>query len=75
MPKTDELTPDTSATAALRILGPTEVYAEWLARRERGRGRQATLSRNLNTLTSYRTWADKVKGNWELDPAVVTLTK
>jgi hypothetical protein len=69
----EPLIQDTAATAEYRVLGRAERYADWLARRERGKGRQATISRNLSSLTSYRTWAQKVRENWQPDgPAAVT---
>jgi hypothetical protein len=68
----EPLAQDTAATAEYRVVGRAERYADWLARRERGKGRQATISRNLASLTSYRTWAQKVRENWEPDsPAAI----
>ena len=67
MNTTKTLHQDDDDTVEIRIPGPSELYADWMARRERGRGRQATLSRNLNTLVSYRSWADKVRGSWDAD--------
>jgi hypothetical protein len=64
---------DSSPTGELRIPGSTERYADWVARMERGRGRQAAISRNLGSLTNYRNWAEKVRGTWDADvppPAV-----
>lgn len=39
-------------------------YVDWLDRVQRGRGRHAAITKNLNTWSSYKTWADKVKGSW-----------
>ncbi|MFM1885849.1 MAG: hypothetical protein RL026_1006 [Pseudomonadota bacterium] len=61
-----------ATTTDNRLPGVAERYADWLARRERGKGRQATLSRNLSSLTSYRTWAQKVRENWVDDAANAT---
>ena len=47
------------------VLGNTERYDEWVARTERGRGRQAAISRNLGSLTNYKRWAEKVRGSWD----------
>ena len=46
---------DSSPTGELRIPGSTERYADWVARMERGRGRQAAISRNLGSLSSLAT--------------------
>jgi hypothetical protein len=66
---------DDDDSVEIRIPAPSELYADWMARRELGRGRQATLSRNLNTLVSYRSWADKVRGTWDVDTATTPRKK
>jgi hypothetical protein len=58
---------DSSPTGELRIPGSTERYADWVARMERGRGRQAAISRNLGSLSNYRSWAEKVRGSWDAE--------
>lgn len=50
--------------------GSSELYAEWVARMQRGRGRHAAISRNLNTWSNYKSWSDKVRQSWESDVAV-----
>jgi hypothetical protein len=47
--------------------GSTELYAEWAARLQRGRGRHAAISRNVNTWSNYKSWSDKVRQSWESD--------
>ncbi len=38
---------------------------------QRGRGRHAAISRNLNTWANYKNWSDKARLSWESDfPAV-----
>ena len=57
-----------SATGKHRLMPgamPGELYADWVERMRRGRGRQAAISRNLYTWSNYKNWADKVRGNWE----------
>jgi hypothetical protein len=39
-------------------------YANWLDRMQRGRGRHAAITKNLYTWSNYKTWAEKVKGEW-----------
>jgi hypothetical protein len=43
----------------------TDAYAAWLERMQRTRGRHAAITKNLYTWSSYKHWADKVKGTWE----------
>jgi len=45
--------------------GSSELYAEWAARMQRGRGRHAAISRNLNTWANYKNWSDKISKSWE----------
>jgi hypothetical protein len=47
--------------------GSSELYAEWTARMQRGRGRHAAISRNVNTWSNYKSWSDKVRQSWESD--------
>jgi hypothetical protein len=59
---------DLQSTGELKALAAgSELYAEWLARMQRGRGRQATLSKNLYTWANYKNWSDKVRNSWESD--------
>jgi hypothetical protein len=46
----------------------TDAYAAWLERMQRTRGRHAAITKNLYTWSSYKHWADKVKGSWEEEP-------
>ena len=66
---------DSSPTGELRIPGSAELYADWVARVERGRGRQAAISRNLGSLSNYKNWAEKVRGSWDADTAPVVRKK
>jgi len=56
-----------SASGVRRRLGSTEPYADWAARMQRGRGRHAAISRNLNTWANYKNWSDKARLSWESD--------
>ena len=47
--------------------GSSELYADWAARVQRGRGRHAAISRNLNTWSNYKNWSEKVRQTWESD--------
>jgi hypothetical protein len=52
-------------------LGPSgsELYADWMLRMQRGRGRQAAIAKNLYTWSNYKNWAEKVRGSWDADTA------
>jgi hypothetical protein len=58
---------DLATTGERPALGSSELYAEWAARMQRGRGRHAAISRNLNTWSSYKNWSDKVRQSWVSD--------
>ena len=52
---------DLAATGERPGPGSSELYADWAARVQRGRGRHAAISRNLNTWTNYKNWSEKVR--------------
>ncbi|MFO1504087.1 MAG: hypothetical protein U1F39_09770 [Steroidobacteraceae bacterium] len=58
---------DLAATGERPGPGSSELYADWAARVQRGRGRHAAISRNLNTWTNYKNWSEKVRQSWESD--------
>lgn len=65
---TDKLPEDGSSTGERKaLLPPADLYAGWMDRMQRSRGRQAAISRNLYTWSNYKNWADKVRGSWEPD--------
>jgi hypothetical protein len=39
--------------------------SEWLERMQRVRPRHAAITRNLQTWSSYKTWAEQVRDSWE----------
>lgn len=58
---------DLTATGERRALGSSELYADWAARMQRGRGRHAAISRNLSSWSNYKTWSDKMRQSFEPD--------
>jgi len=44
---------------------PAEPFPDWLDRVQRARGRHAAITRNLNTWSSYKNWADRMRESWE----------
>ena len=58
---------DLAATGERPGPGSTELYADWAARMQRGRGRHAAISRNLNTWSNYKNWSDRIRQSWEPD--------
>jgi hypothetical protein len=44
---------------------PAEPFPDWLDRMQRARGRHAAITRNLNTWSSYKNWADRMRESWE----------
>ena len=43
-------------------------YGSWLDRMQRARARHATITKNLQTWSNYKTWAEQVKGSWDDGP-------
>ena len=58
---------DTISTGERKMPKGAELYADWMERMQRGRGRHAAISRNLSTWSNYKNWADKMKDSWEDD--------
>ena len=56
--------PPSSGPAAA---GSAEPFPDWLDRMQRARGRHAAITRNLNTWSSYKNWADRMRESWEDD--------
>lgn len=44
---------------------PVEPVPDWLDRMQRARVRHAAITRNLNTWSSYKSWADRMRESWE----------
>jgi len=44
---------------------PAEAYPDWLDRMQRARARHAAITRNLNTWSSYKTWADRMRESFD----------
>jgi hypothetical protein len=50
--------------------GAADPYPNWLDRMQRARARHAAITKNLYTWSNYKSWADKMRDNWEdEDPA------
>ena len=45
--------------------GPTEPFPDWMDRMQRARARHAAITRNLNTWSSYKNWADRMRESFE----------
>jgi hypothetical protein len=58
---------DLTSTGERPALGSSELYAEWVARMQRSRGRHAAISRNLSTWSNYKNWTEKVRQSWVSD--------
>jgi len=43
----------------------TEPYPDWVDRMQRARGRHAAITRNLNTWSSYKNWADRMRESFD----------
>src|ERR1044071_2307247 len=58
---------DTISTGERKMPKGAELYADWMERMQRGRGRHAAISRNLSSWSNYKNWADKMSGSWAAD--------
>ncbi len=58
---------DLATTGERRLPGDSELYAEWAARMQRGRGRHAAISRNLASWTNYKNWSEQMSQSFESD--------
>ena len=58
---------DLAATGERPALGSSELYADWAARMQRGRGRHAAISRNLSSWSNYKNWSEKMRQSFESD--------
>ncbi len=68
--------PDELATTGERPgFGNSELYADWAARMERGRGRHAAISRNLSTWSNYKNWSDKMRQSFPGDTPTIPVKK
>jgi len=57
LPGKQQEPPATGAAAA----APAEPYPDWIDRVQRARGRHAAITRNLNTWSNYKNWADRMR--------------
>jgi hypothetical protein len=64
LPGKQQETPTTGGAAAAN---PAEPYPDWMDRMQRARGRHAAITRNLNTWSSYKNWADRMRESFEDD--------
>jgi hypothetical protein len=55
------------ASSGPETANPAEPYPAWLDRVQRARGRHAAITRNLNTWSSYKNWADRMRESFEDD--------
>lgn len=73
-PKIDEMTATgrhrawtgENAGTAVRAGNPREPQrANWLDRAQPSNSRHAAITRSLHTWSSYKSWTDKVRSNWD----------
>jgi hypothetical protein len=44
---------------------PVDAYGAWLNRMKASGGRHAAITKNLYSWTNYKSWADKIRGDWD----------
>ena len=63
-------TPKTSITdeqAQKPAPGGAEAYARWLEHMQRTRTRHAAITRNLYSWSNYKSWAEKMRHDWQVE--------
>jgi hypothetical protein len=53
------------ASAPKPAPGGAEAYARWLEHMQRARTRHAAITRNLYSWSNYKTWAEKMRHDWQ----------
>ena len=59
------LVPGPTGTTPPGAADAADPYANWLDRMQRARARHAAITKNLYTWSNYKSWADKMRDNWE----------
>ncbi|MEZ5500608.1 MAG: hypothetical protein R3E77_14445 [Steroidobacteraceae bacterium] len=57
--------PQPRDAVASRATANETPYGSWIDRVQRARGRHAAITKNLYSLSQYKNWADKVRGDWD----------
>jgi len=60
-------TADEALARTLATQSGAEAYARWLEQMQRSRTRHAAITRNLYTWSNYKSWADKMRHDWQPD--------
>ena len=58
--------------AAPAATDPAEPFPNWIDRMQRARARHSAITRNLNTWSSYKSWADRMRDAWDGDESQTT---
>jgi len=51
----------------VRAGAPPETQRNWLERRQTASSRHAAITRSLNSWSSYKSWTDRMRHQWEKD--------
>ncbi len=54
------------------VSSPTP-FPNWLERMQNVRARHDAITRNLNTWSNYKNWAERMRTNWSEEPAADTV--
>jgi hypothetical protein len=55
---------DDTLARKLATQSGAEAYARWLEQMQRSRTRHAAITRNLYTWSNYKSWAEKMRHDW-----------
>lgn len=51
---------------------PSAPFPNWLERMQNVRARHDAITRNLNTWSNYKNWAERMRSSWNEEPAAQT---
>ena len=52
---------------------PSTPFPNWLERMQNVRARHDAITRNLNTWSNYKNWAERMRTSWNEEPAAETV--
>lgn len=55
-----------TAGAKPGVAAPREIYTNLLKRSEKAGGRHGAITNSLYSWHSYKNWAEKIRGSWEV---------
>ncbi len=61
--------PEETAGKSAAVGSPAAPFPNWLERMQNVRARHDAITRNLNTWSNYKNWAERMRTAWSEEPA------